>query len=243
MVASGATGTGTDDEPFRELAIPAKTIVVNENRLHQGDLEREIYHECGHYEWHAMFFELQQRHAADLRLLEYTETDKASKPAEKDIRWVERQASFVGIAAMFPRPVITPLVHRYWSEVANSQDNLGQKISSVIHRISAEKQKPKSVIKTRLITMGSAGAKGAFNFVDGKYIRPFAFNPDNLGSNDTFVISRGQFTEMYEQEPGVRDLINTHQYIYADGHVTTRNFSFDHSPSTVAAPNAKWRVN
>ena len=168
VVASRATGTGTDDEPFQELAIPANTIVVNENRLHQGDLEREIYHECGHYEWHAMFFELQQLHAADLRLLEYTETDKASKPAEKDIRWVERQASFVGIAAMFPRPVITPLVHRYWREVANSQDNLGQKISSVIHRISAEKQKPKSVIKTRLITLGSAGAKGAFNFVDGK---------------------------------------------------------------------------
>ena len=219
VVASGATGTGTDDEPFQELAIPAKTIIINENRLHQGDLEREIYHECGHYEWHAMFFELQQLHAADLHLLEYTETDKASKPAEKDIRWVERQASFVGIAAMFPRPVITPLVHRYWSEVANSQDNLGQKISSVIHRISAEKQKPKSVIKTRLITMGSTGAKGAFNFVDGKYIQPFAFNPDNLGSHDTFVISRGQFTEMYEQEPGFRDLINTHQYIYADGHV------------------------
>ena len=116
VVASGATGTGTDDEPFQELAIPAKTIIINENRLHQGDLEREIYHECGHYEWHAMFFELQQLHAADLHLLEYTETDKASKPAEKDIRWVERQASFVGIAAMFPRPVITPLVHRYWSE-------------------------------------------------------------------------------------------------------------------------------
>lgn len=67
--------------------------------------------------------------------------------------------------------------------------------------------------------MGSTGAKGAFNFVDGKYIQPFAFNPDNLGSHDTFVISRGQFTEMYEQEPGFRDLINTHQYIYADGHV------------------------
>ena len=143
VVASGATGTGTDDEPFQELAIPAKTIIINENRLHQGDLEREIYHECGHYEWHAMFFELQQLHAADLHLLEYTETDKASKPAEKDIRWVERQASFVGIAAMFPRPVSTPLVHRYWSEVANSQDNLGQKISSVIHSISAEQQKPK----------------------------------------------------------------------------------------------------
>ncbi len=219
VVASGASGSGTDDEPFQEITIPAKTILINENRLRQGDIERDIYHECAHYEWHSMFFELQALHAADLRLLEYAEADKSSKPAEKDIKWVERQASFVGIAAMFPRPVITPLVNRYWGEVANSQDNLGHKISSVIYRIASERQKPKSLIKTRLITMGSVGAKGAFNFVDGKYIQPFAFNPDNLGPNDTFVISRSQFTEMYEQDSDFRDLINTHQYIYADGHV------------------------
>ena len=226
VVASGASGSATDDEPFQDMTIPAKTIVLNENRLRQGDIEREIYHECGHYEWHSMFFELQALHAADLRLLEYAEADKASKPAEKDIKWVERQASFVGIAAMFPRPIITPLVNRYWGEVANLQDNLGHKISSVIYRIASEKQKPKSLIKTRLITMGSVGAKGAFNFVDGKYIQPFAFHPDNLGPNDTFVISRSQFTEMYEQDSDFRDLIDTHQYIYADGHVCCNLPSF-----------------
>lgn len=160
VVASGASGSATDDEPFQDMTIPAKTIVLNENRLRQGDIEREIYHECGHYEWHSMFFELQALHAADLRLLEYAEADKASKPAEKDIKWVERQASFVGIAAMFPRPIITPLVNRYWGEVANLQDNLGHKISSVIYRIASEKQKPKSLIKTRLITMGLLEPRG-----------------------------------------------------------------------------------
>ena len=97
VVASGAYGSGTDDEEAADILIPAKTIVINDNREHMGDVDREIYHECGHYEWHSMFFELQELHAADLRLLEYQEADKASKPAEKDIRWIERQASFVGI--------------------------------------------------------------------------------------------------------------------------------------------------
>ena len=73
-----------------------------------------------------MFFELQNLHASDLRMLDYQEADDASKPAEKDIRWVERQASFVGIAAMFPRPVFEPMVRKYWKEVANNQDNLGR---------------------------------------------------------------------------------------------------------------------
>ena len=40
-------------------------------------IERAIYHECGHYEWHSMFFELQELHSADLKLLEYQEADKA----------------------------------------------------------------------------------------------------------------------------------------------------------------------
>lgn len=219
VVASGAIGSATDDEGFQDMTIPEKTILINENRLYQGDMEREIYHECGHYEWHSMFFELQELHAADLRLLKYAEADKHSKPAEKDVRWVERQASFVGIAAMFPRPVITPLVNKYWAEVANTQVNLGQKISNVIYQIASDKQKSKALIKTRLITMGSVGAKGAYNFVDGKYIEPFAFNPDNLCSNDTFVISRSQFTALYETDADFRNLISTHQYIYADGHV------------------------
>lgn len=117
VVASGASGTATDDEDFTDITIPGKTILINENREHRGDIDRDVYHECGHYEWHSMFFELQNLHASDLRMLDYQEADDASKPAEKDIRWVERQASFVGIAAMFPRPVFEPMVRKYWKEV------------------------------------------------------------------------------------------------------------------------------
>lgn len=219
VVSSGASGMGTDNEPFEDMTIPARTILINENRIRQGDVEREIYHECGHYEWHTMFFELQALHAADLRLLNYADADRASKPAEKDARWVERQASFVGLAAIFPRTYITPLVNQYWHEVVNTNENLGRKISTVIHRIASEKQKPRSLIKTRLITLGSVAAKGACNYVDGQYIKPFAFNPENMGPNETFVIRRAEFTELYEKDQDFRELISTHQYIYVDGHV------------------------
>lgn len=76
-----------------------------------------------------------------MKLLEYQEADKASKPAEKDIRWVERQAIYVSYAGIFPRPVLMPMVQEYWREIANSNDNMGKKISYVIYRISQEKQK------------------------------------------------------------------------------------------------------
>ena len=219
VTESGATGSGTDDEDYQEIPVPAKTIIVNENVFPSTDVEQDIYHECGHYEWHSMFFELQELHSADLQLLEYQEADKASKPAEKDIRWVERQAAYVSYAGIFPKPVLMPMVQEYWQEVANSSANIGKKISHVIYRISTEKQKRRSLVKTRLIMLGSAAAKGACNYVDGDYIQPFAFNPERLGPGETFVIGRAQFTEMYEKDEDFRELICTHQFIYADGHI------------------------
>ena len=226
VVASGAYGSGTDDEEAADILIPAKTIVINDNREHMGDVDREIYHECGHYEWHSMFFELQELHAADLRLLEYQEADKASKPAEKDIRWIERQASFVGIAAMFPRPVIAPLIRKQWKDVANTDDNLGHKLALIISRIAKDKQKARSIIKTRMICMGTVGAKGALNYVDGHYIADFAFDEDNISSGETFVISRSQFADMYEKDADFRKLISTHAFVYADGHVCINQSHF-----------------
>lgn len=219
VVASGATGSGTDDEPYDDIIIPARTILINDNRERTGDLDKMIYHECGHYEWHSMFYELQETHASDLRLLDYQEADEASKPAEKDIRMIERQASFVSLAAMFPRPAFTPLTQRFWREVMNEKMNLGHKISLVIGRIANETQKPRSCIKTRMIQLGSVAAKGADNWVDGDYIADFAFDPDNLSSGETFVISRAQFTEMYEEDPDFRKLVDSHCFVYADGHV------------------------
>lgn len=191
-----------------------------------SDIEQAIYHECGHYEWHSMFFELQELHSADLKLLEYQEADKASKPAEKDIRWVERQAIYVSYAGIFPRPVLMPMVQEYWREIANSNDNMGKKISYVIYRISQEKQKRRSLIKARLIMLGATAAKGACNYVDGSYIEPFAFNPERLSAGETFVVGRSQFTELYEKDADFRSLISTHQFIYADGHVCVNMPSF-----------------
>ena len=219
VVASGAIGDGTDNEPYEDIVIPAKTIVINDNRTRTGDENKALYHECGHYEWHSMFYELQETHASDLELLDYQEADKASKPAEKDVRMIERQANYVGLAAMFPRPVFTPLVQKYWKEVMNEHVNIGRKIASVIYRISNETQKPKCYIKTRIIQLGSVAARGANNWVDGDYIQDFAFDPEHVSINETLVISRAQFTEMYEDDPVFRELIDTHYFVYANGHV------------------------
>lgn len=55
VTESGNIGSATDDEAWHECIIPAKTIILNDNVYPSSDIERAIYHECGHYEWHSMF--------------------------------------------------------------------------------------------------------------------------------------------------------------------------------------------
>ena len=128
-----------DETVMEEMVIPAKTILLNSNAksFQRADSDgREIFHECIHYEWHTMFFTLQALHSADLRLLKYGEADRASRPAAKDVGWVERQASYGSTAAALPRPVLMPMVHQYWAEVVNQSINPGDKIAHVIYQIA-----------------------------------------------------------------------------------------------------------
>ena len=228
-----------DETVMEEMVIPAKTILLNSNAksYQRADSDgREIFHECIHYEWHTMFFTLQALHSADLRLLEYGEADRASRPAAKDVRWVERQASYGSTAAALPRPVLMPMVHQYWAEVTNQSINPGDKIAHVIYQIAQEKQVSKGLIRTRLIWLGSPAAKGAFNYVNGRYIANFAFDRESVSSGDTFVISRTQFLDLYEQKEDFRELIDKKRYVYADGHVCLN------TPSIVRQENKRGAV-
>ena len=214
-----------DNKQFTEVSIPANTIFLNRSSssLCAGDdFARCVYHECWHYEWHNMFYELQSLHASDLHLLKYTETEaeKASKPAMKDIRWIERQASFVSLAMMFPSPMFLPEARKHWIAVAGYRNqNMGDKYAYVIRSIAMQYQEPKSYVRARLINLGADGAKGAYNYVDGSYIKPFAFDSDETCRFDTFVISRSEFTDLYAEDENFRNFVQSHSFIYVDGHV------------------------
>ncbi len=207
-------------EDYHELRVPARTIVLNMNAARQDETSGHLalYHECAHWEFHSMFLMLQQLHRADLLLLEYAEADKASRAAEKDVKWVEKQADFFAYAAILPRDHLVPLMRKYWSETS-ADENMGDRVEKVIRCIGQELQRPYSLIRTRMIMLGSVAAKGACNYVDGEYIRPFAFCPDHIRGGETFVINRANFVQLYKEDHDFRQLMLSQDFIYAEGHV------------------------
>lgn len=80
------------DIPYT-VSIPAGTVVINTDAVHKDCCQLKIYHECIHYDWHYMFFRLQDMHNSDVNLLKtkriVVQNDRV--PANP-LKWMEWQA-------------------------------------------------------------------------------------------------------------------------------------------------------
>ena len=63
-----APGEHNDPPPVEEH-VPANTIVINTHTEGGMGNDLDIYHECIHYEWHYLFYRLQDMHNNDLKQL------------------------------------------------------------------------------------------------------------------------------------------------------------------------------
>ena len=83
------------DIPY-SVSIPAGTIVINTDAVHKDCCQLEIYHECIHYDWHYMFFRLQDMHNSDVNLLKtkriVVQNDRV--PANP-LKWIAEQSRTV----------------------------------------------------------------------------------------------------------------------------------------------------
>lgn len=209
------------------VSIPAGTIVINTDAVHKDCCQLEIYHECIHYDWHYMFFRLQDMHNSDVNLLKtkriVVQNDRVPVNPLKWMEWQARRGSF---GLMMPLSMMEPLVAREWARRAQNNHHAGQKFDGIARTIAAEYDLPKFRVRARLLQMGHIAAKGALNYVDGRYIEPFAFSTGNGEGNNTFVIARKDMLAIYRENEGFRQQIQSGQYIYVDGHICINDSRF-----------------
>lgn len=209
------------------VSVPAGTIVINTDAVHKDCCQLEIYHECIHYDWHYMFFRLQDMHNSDVNMLKtkriVVQNDRIPTNPLKWMEWQARRGSF---GLMMPLSMMEPLVAREWARRAHNNHHAGQKFDGIARTIAAEYDLPKFRVRARLLQMGHIAAKGALNYVDGRYIEPFAFSTGNGEGNNTFVIARKDVFAIYRENEGFRQQIQSGQYIYVDGHICINDSRF-----------------
>lgn len=200
--------------------IAADTIVINSNVVPEDYSQLEIYHECIHYEWHYLFFILQDMHNNDLReIKKVRKVQIVHKKKSDPLSWIEFQASQASFAVWMPQKFMTQAIRKEMAKQNVYDTHPGQKYDAVCRLIAKEYNIPKYRVRARVIKLGHIEARGALNYLDHHYVEPFSFDRENGSGNYTFFITRKQISDLYESNDGFRELIDSQKFIFIDGHL------------------------
>ena len=209
-----------DPPPPYEVTIPENTILINTRAVHKDHCQLEIYHECVHYDWHFMFYRLQDMHNNDVNKLKTKRVVvKDNVKNQNPLSWMEWQANRGSFGLMMPLTMMRPEVAKRMDALNGNSGHQGKKYDIIGRGIARDFDLPKFRVRARLIQMSRIAARGSLNFVDGGYIEPFAFNLENGGGDYTFVLTRENLFEEYNANKEFRALIDTGKYLFVDGHL------------------------
>jgi DNA-binding Xre family transcriptional regulator len=202
------------------IRVPANTIVINTSIVPEDSCHLNIFHECIHFDWHYLFYRLQDMHNNDVKLLKTRRIVNTSKMRKKNpLLWMEWQARRGSFGLFIPAPAMRPEIRAIMDTLTDRRWHLGRKMEYIARKISNDYDLPKYRVRARLIQLGYVMAKGALNYVDDRYIEPFAFSAEKGVGDYTFVIDKkAAFTE-YMENPDFRECLDSGAFIYADGHL------------------------
>ena len=212
----------SDGAPIVPVRVNARTIVLNESNssVMLGYTQDAIFHECVHYEEHFLFFRLQEMYCDDTsKLAKWRPRPNVPKEERKwgPVKSMEWQARFGGQFLRMPRTMVQGDAKKFLAETSKDSHN-GIRMEKVICRLEDAYRVPRYRAKSRIIQLGFEAAKGAFNYVNDKRLRPFAFALGSSRGGRTFVISMKDAAKLYVVDDAFRDLLNAGHYVYVDGH-------------------------
>ena len=207
-------------EASEMVRIPGNTIVINSSVIPKDSCHLSVYHECIHFDWHYLFYRLQDMHNNDVKGLKTRRVVKTEKRrGENPLLWMEWQARRGSYALMMPASAMQPEIKTALEETAHLNWHLGRRLDCAARRISHENDQRKYLVRARLIQLGHVMAKGALNYVGDRYIEPFAFSVEKGAGDYTFVIDKKTAFAEYRDNPDFRAFLDSGAFIYADGHL------------------------
>ena len=218
---------GEHKDSYHEEPIKANTIVLNSRTDGSYSYDLDIYHECIHYEWHYLFYRLQDMHNNDVKQLRMVRRSAVKdKDPANPVQFMEFQACYGSYALMMPKAFMLETIENLYKDAYAGKrkdgyyDHDGRRLDYVARRIAADYVLSKSRVRARMIQLGYIAAFGALNYVDGKYITPFAFSDTgNCSGDETYVISRKNVSLLYKKDKAFQQIMQSGKFAYVDGHV------------------------
>lgn len=206
-----------NDEIVSEHVNPG-TIIVDPDVAFQRNLgayNNTIVHECVHWDLHKKAFALEQLFNDDISQIKCKVVGGTAGISNEATHWMEWQANSLAPRIQMPIKMFkrkaAEIINRFRKETGKQE--LCDIIQPVIEELAVYFNVSKLAAKLRMIDAGFEEARGAFIFIDGRYVQPISFKKGALKDNETYSISAKDAAIQGLINPLLR---NAKHYVYVD---------------------------
>lgn len=210
-----------------EANISAGSILIDPD-CKFGTLSNTIIHECVHWKWHRLFFEMKKLLTKDPVSMAYKESGYSNKTESKatEIDWIEWQANELAPKILMPASMTRKYIKDKFAALRRTtHENVrdAEIFQQTIASTAAFFNVSRSSAKLRAAELGFEQANGVFVYVDGKYIKPFSFDKNALGKNETFVIDSVSAAKLVIDSPDLYALFLANKIVFVNNMLCINN--------------------
>ena len=204
-------------EDDTEQEISEMTIVIDSNLEKirpSGTVNNTIVHECLHWILHRYSVELEKGSADSVAQISTTE-----EAVETD--WMEWQVHSLAPKIMMPKAMTQQFLKLKFAELKENRQ-VNSMIDIIEDLIKATANYFGVTIiaaQKRIAEFGVEEARGAFNYVDGRYVSAHSWQKGFLGVDQTFSIGLSDLSQLVSKHESLRHRLSEGGLIYAEAHV------------------------
>lgn len=210
-------------ETMEEVNISKNTMLVDENAAFlksYGSRNMTIAHECVHSYYHRKAFLFAKMFNNDLHYIECLIDGTMNNTYNNDTAdWMEIQANALSPCILMPKIAFEKHANKLFEDYRLFSDFGVNTINSIIDELADTFNVTKYAVKKRLIDLGYDQAKGAYNWVDNRYVRPYAFKKGSLEKDETFTISYKDVYKKVLSDPKLAMGLLNSEYVFVENHL------------------------
>lgn len=233
-----------------EKNISAGTIIIDK-RLpeirNEGVVRNTILHECVHWELHRYALELARTEEENISVLSTTDDIKEENVSDM-ISWMEWHAESISPKILMPKEMFIQEAQARQkrlielSTTKNELDIVEEWIDELalffgVSRLSA---------KVRLVECGFDLARGAFIYIDGKYVPTHKWKCGYLEDTQTFSVNIIQLGLQLLAQPNLNERVRKGEILYVETHLCindSRYISYDLVGNPLLTPYARQHMD
>lgn len=156
-----------------------------------GSKNMTIAHECVHFFLHRKAFLFAQLMNKEIKSIQCEARGVISNNSSHDsISWMEIQANGIAPYILVPDSMLKirldELLKQYSLE---DNSNILDSVPLIIDDVARTFGVTKYAARKRLIDIGFHMANGTYVYVDGHYTRPYCYNPESIGPNQSYTVT------------------------------------------------------